>query len=229
MIQTTRILPPDGKIARLKHYGKRYGYIHALASYLGRKSQRFWSLVAPVVTKPYLERWKRSNSTRILNLGGGSVLDERWLTADIDPRSDVWADLTRPLPFESASIDVVYLEEVIEHLSYSEGEKLLGEVRRILKNSGSLRITTPSLDYFMSLTSTGTAVDWTINNIFYNHGHRRIYSERGLRELIEKTGFKNIRSSAYRDPASPVGSFDSHHERFPEYPADSSQYWDANC
>lgn len=227
MNQMTRIFPPEGKLSRLKHYGKRYGYLHAVASYLGRKSHCFWRLVAPVVTRPYLERWKRANTPRILNLGGGGVLDERWLTADIDPRSDVWTDLTQTLPFDDSTIDVVYLEEVIEHLSLTEGERLLSEVWRILKPSGNLRITTPSLDYFMSLERNGTESDWTINNIFYNHGHRRIYSELGIRELLQRSRFREIRQSFYRDQESPVGLFDSHYERFPEYPAESSQYWDA--
>ncbi|MCB1207432.1 MAG: methyltransferase domain-containing protein [Verrucomicrobiae bacterium] len=212
---------------RLRHYAKRYGYIHAIASFIGRKSDRFWQFVGPIVTSGYLKRWKADSSKRILNLGGGSVLDERWLTADITPRADVWADVTRPLPFNDSSVDIVYLEEVIEHVSQQDAERMLSEIHRILKSGGSVRITTPSLDYFVSIKLDRSGADMKINNIFYLHGHRRIYSESSLKRLLEEAGFRMIRQSYYRDPNSPIGDYDSHHERFPEYPAESSQYWDA--
>ncbi len=100
-------------------------------------------------TRTYLRRWLNSPGPHILNLGGGGVLFERWLTADVDPRSDVYVDVTRPLPFRDATIDVVYSEEVIEHISPHHASAMLRECLRILKPGGWLRLTTPSLDYFL--------------------------------------------------------------------------------
>lgn len=53
------------------------------------------------------------------------------------------ADLTKRLPFEDNSVDLVYTSEVIEHLAHPEA--YLTEVRRILKKpNGCLLLTTPN-------------------------------------------------------------------------------------
>jgi predicted SAM-dependent methyltransferase len=188
----------------------------------------FWRMVAPAITRSYRERWLSSDKQpKILNLGGGSVLHERWLTADIDPRSDVWTDITRSLPFPNDSIDIVYLEEVIEHIGRDQGDTLLRECHRILKPGGSLRLTTPSLDYFIALPLDETASVLEINRIFLLHGHRHIYSRAEMRNLLAEAGFNQINESSFRDSESPMGEFDTHPERFPEAVADCSQYWDA--
>lgn len=214
-------------IHRFQFYSQRYGCIHALASYVGRHCLPFWHAVAPILTRRYRERWLRSPGPHILNLGGGSVLHERWLTADMDPRSDVWTDITRPLPFPDASIDIVYLEEVIEHVSRAQGAGLLRECRRILKPGGTLRLTTPSLDYFVRLPLDDPRRVREINDIFHLHGHRHIYSESEMGSLLTETGFSRVKPSSYRDPGSACGHFDTHPERFPEAVAECSQYWEA--
>ena len=100
--------PPAGLLARLRHYRARYGYWHAAMSFIGRWSFGLWQCIGPVITRPHLRRWLDSDRFKILNLGGGNVLCDRWLTADITPRADVHMDVTRPLPLPDNCIDVVY-------------------------------------------------------------------------------------------------------------------------
>ena len=220
------LVPPRGMWAKLRYYIARYGLIHAACSYAGRKCPRFWSWIGPIVTRRYLENWLSSPGPHILNLGGGSALSDRWLTADVTPRSDVFIDLTRPLPLPNDSIEVVYSEEVIEHLDRRTGLGMLTECVRVLKPGGMIRITTPSLNYFTrDLSKASSAVD--INKIFYDHGHRFIYSESALRDALKKAGFCNIVQSSYRDPQSKYGILDSHALRFSFAPAEWSQYWEA--
>ena len=45
----------------------------------------------------------------------------------------LYVDVTRPLPFRDATIDVVYSEEVIEHISPQHASAMLHECLRILK------------------------------------------------------------------------------------------------
>ncbi|MEN3940965.1 methyltransferase domain-containing protein [Prosthecobacter sp. SYSU 5D2] len=222
-----RLLPPSSFLKRLYFYGSRYGYVHAVLSYIGRHSFLFWSLVGPWVTRKYLKQWLVSGNVHIVNLGGGSVLHERWLTADIDPRSDVWADLTGQLPFPPNSIDVFYLEEVIEHISKEQGEALLSRCFQALMPGGWIRITTPSLDYFIEQVRSKPDDTKPINDIFYLHDHRHIYSENELESLIRKTGFSEVIPSSYRDKNSNFGGFDTHPIRFPMAVPECSQYWEA--
>ena len=219
--------PPPGSLARLRHYGRRYGYARAVSSFIGRKCFGFWRLFGPTLTQSYLHHWLNSRGPHILNLGGGSVLFERWLTADVDPRSDVYVDVTRPLPLPDTSVDVVYSEEVIEHVSRECGRAMLCECLRILKPGGVLRLTTPSLDYFARRVLDIPPGTVEINNIFYLHGHQHIYSEADLCALLADVGFVEIKPSCYRDPNSHYGYFDTHPVRFTFAPPECSQYWEA--
>ena len=179
------------------------------------------------MTRRYLRGWLASPGPHILNLGGGGVLSNRWLTADVTPRADVFMNVMKPLPLPGAAVDVVYLEEVIEHINRQAGQQMLVECFRVLKPGGTLRLTTPSLDYFAKQVLFDPVAVQQINDIFYCHGHQFIYSVESLRRTLSETGFTNIQQSSYRDPNSKYGSFDSHPARFAFAPPEWSQYWEA--
>lgn len=220
------IRPPAGMPRRYVFYARRYGALQAALGYLGRYWPWFWSLVGPAVTSGTLRRWLEGTGPKILNLGGGSALFDRWLTADVSARADVYMDLTRRLPVPDGRVDVVYLEEVVEHLGVSEARGLLGECYRILRPGGHLRLTTPNLEYFARRVLTVASGEPEINSIFYDHGHRHIYAPASVERALRELGFVSLRQSAYREPESPFGHLDSHPARHPA-PAEWSQYWDA--
>ena len=221
------LIPPSGIFSKFAYYTRRYGVLHALLSYVGRKWPKAWTLLGPPATRRKLRNWLASPSPLILNLGGGGLLAKEWLTADITPRADVYMDLSKPLPLPSRAIDGVYAEEVIEHLDRSAGQKMLTESFRVLKAGGTLRLTTPSLDYFAQRAQREPGAIQEVNDIFYCHGHKFIYSEEALRRALSEAGFINVKKSRYRDPDSRYGSFDSHPARFAFAPPEWSQYWEA--
>lgn len=218
--------PPAGRLARLRYYTKRYGFVHAVVSYLGRKSFCFWQLVGTGITRPYLKRWLQAEGPHILNLGGGIVICDRWLTGDVVPRSDVYMDVTRPLPLPDNSIDAIFSEEVIEHVPLPDGRAMLKECHRVLKPGGRLRLSTPDLGYFARRAQDPEVSPQEINDIFYKHEHRHIYSRAELRQCLESAGFFRLRESSYRDPDSAYGYLDSHPVRH-QHPPEWSQYWEA--
>jgi predicted SAM-dependent methyltransferase len=213
--------------SRFLYYSARYGWLHALCSHFGRQWFQSWLWVGPVVTRRYLRRWLALPGPHVLNLGGGGVLSDRWLTADVTPRADVFMHLMKPLPLPDAVLDVVYSEEVIEHITRQAGRRMLAECLRVLKSGGTLRLTTPSLDYFAKQALSDPAAVQNMNDIFYCHGHQFIYSEELFRRILSETGFTNIRRSSYRDANSKYGAFDSHPARFAFAPPEWSQYWEA--
>jgi predicted SAM-dependent methyltransferase len=174
-----------------------------------------------------IARWLAKPGARILNLGGGSNTFDRWLTADVDPRADVFVDITKPLPFWDSSIDVVYLEEVIEHVPPTDGQRLMAECHRILRPGGALRLTTPCLDSYCSQFDTSIAFERKVNDVFYLHGHRHIYSKAGIRGLLENLGFISVTLSSFRNSGSQYGYFDTHAFRFASSDPSTTQYWDA--
>ena len=218
---------PDRLADRFFLYGRRYGYVRAICNFIGRRWFSFWKLTGPLFAPAYIRRWLAKDIPHILNLGGGGVIFDRWLTVDVDPRSDVYVDITQRLPFPDASIDVVYAEEVIEHVPRETGLAMLREVTRVLKPGGWIRLTTPSLNYFANRALADLEGSRAINDIFYRHEHRHIYSEADLQALLREAGFVEMMPSSYRDPNSRYGYFDTHPARFAFALAEWSQYWEA--
>jgi SAM-dependent methyltransferase len=235
------------------YYSERYGSASACARYVGRVFPSTWRFLGRLATEGYLKRWMRQPGSKIINLGGGGNLRDEWLTADIDPHSDVFLDCTETLPIPDRSLDGIMLEEVIEHLTYPHGLKLLRECMRVLKDDGTLRVTTPDLAWFANLqtmtrqksgnqevedfvhregthflgcseASEGLCRAATINYIFLCHDHRFIYTVEALEELFGALGLK-FRKSYYQDSSSRLGRFDTHGDRF-SHPPDNSMYYD---
>jgi SAM-dependent methyltransferase len=229
-----------------KSYKERYGIVHASCAGLGRRLPWFWRWAGPLVTGQYRRRWLREQRGHIVNLGGGGNISQHWLTADIDPRADVFVDLTRPLPWPDNSLDGLFLEEVVEHVPASKVTRLFQECHRCLKTGKPIRITTPDLRWIpvlldsecvpagilrdMALAQIGIQ-DPTppemkvaaVNSIFREHGHQFIWDFASLAQALGRAGFRRIRRSAYRDEESMLGRADSHAHRF-THPPEMSLY-----
>ena len=91
-----------------------------------------------------LDRYKGNNN---LHLGCGRKRLSDFINVDYYTlgNHDVVADLNKPLPFRSNSFDLIYADNVAEHISNLPG--LIQECHRILKSGGYLIIIVP---YFKS-------------------------------------------------------------------------------
>ncbi|BAJ32277.1 MULTISPECIES: methyltransferase domain-containing protein [Kitasatospora] len=120
-------------------------------------------------------------------------------------------DITRPLPFDDHSVDWVYAEHLIEHVPLGTAVYWLGEVRRVLRPGGLLRITTPDLAKYIAgylddreqffrrhrrrlrTMRVGPPMPerraFMLNQIFYHFGHRWIYDEAELRYVLDSAGY----------------------------------------
>ena len=56
-----------------------------------------------------------------------------------------FCDATRPLPFESSSVDVIYSSHMVEHLSPNGRDRFFAEAKRVLIDGGILRVSVPDL------------------------------------------------------------------------------------
>ena len=124
---------------------------------------------------------------RVVDLGCGSApyrdiilnIAEEYIGVDWEntmhdqSKVDVFADLSKRLPFIDASADTVVSFEVLEHLP--EPDFFLHECYRILKPAGLLFMTVP----FM----------WHVHE--EPHDYFR-YTQYGLQYLLEKNGFSEI-------------------------------------
>lgn len=221
--------PPAGLGKRFRFYSERYGALHAFARFAATRFPPLWRMVGPAVSGGYRRDWvSKTGHPRLLNLGGGSNTIEGGLTVDLDPRADSYVNVTERLPFADAYFDFILLEEVIEHVDKETGLALLRECHRVLAPGGVIRLTTPDLDWLSAGTLDGSVDNDLVNHLFYEHGHRYIYSRKEMLAALARAGFTTSRHSTYREPGSSLGFLDTHAERF-DHPPEMSQYVEATA
>lgn len=144
-----------------------------------------------------------------LHIGCGEVYLPRWINIDNESsKADLRHDLTKPLPYADGSVDFIYSEHFIEHLTPEEGEFFLREARRVLQKDGVMRIATPDLDhivfkYFFRWKNQAWITDYgyshlktraeMMNVVFRHWGHRWLYNFEELERRLRSSGFQDVR------------------------------------
>lgn len=87
-----------------------------------------------------------------LSIGSGYRKIPGWTHLDIEPdcNPDIIADITKPLPLESQSVDYIFCEEVITQIPLEACQPFLTECRRIIRPNGALRLLMPDLKKFLT-------------------------------------------------------------------------------
>ncbi len=80
-----------------------------------------------------------------LHLGCGARIEPGYVNIDMDPPADVRHDIRTGLPYQANSVDLIYCEHTIEHITRQEAVDLLRECVRVLKPGGVARFSTPDL------------------------------------------------------------------------------------
>lgn len=140
-----------------------------------------------------------------LNVGCGDVYLKGWVNIDnLSEKADLKHDMKDPLPYADGTVDFIYNEHFIEHMSVSEGLAVLREFHRVLKKGGVLRIATPDLDYvmlryFFLWKRQGWykkyGYEWIktraemINICFREWGHQYLYNAEELDRRLREAGF----------------------------------------
>lgn len=158
--------------------------------------------------KPFKVAKFKKMSPLKLNVGCGKVKLPGWVNIDIEPDADLVIDVRKGLPFNDNSIEFIYCEHFLEHLTLKEGQKVIKEFFRCLKKGGVLRIAMPDLDYIIEKYKTDWKnQDWLswpeykfiktkgqmINISFRWWGHKYLYNEYDLRNQLIKVGFQKIK------------------------------------
>lgn len=94
-----------------------------------------------------------------LNLGCGDKPVAGWLNCDVAglPGVDLRADVARGLPLESDSVDCIAAIHVVQDLAWPAVAPALGEIHRVLRPGGVLRLAVPDLDRAIDAYRAGDA------------------------------------------------------------------------
>jgi predicted SAM-dependent methyltransferase len=159
-----------------------------------------------------------------LHLGCGPQILQGWLNVDNVkyPGVDKVLDVTKGLPFKDASF--VFAEHFIEHLAYTDALALMRECRRILRDDGILRLSTPNLDwvwithYRLGMPDAEEVqACFALNRAFRGWGHQFLYNERTLRASLLDAGFANVVRREYGESEHAELRGLERHEKSPDY------------
>jgi predicted SAM-dependent methyltransferase len=151
-----------------------------------------------------------------VHLGCGPHVLDGWANLDIGGGTGVTPfDLTSRLPFASASVDRVYTEHFIEHVSRDQAASVLAGCARILRPGGVLRISTPDLRMLVDEYLAGRTGEWTdqgwspatpcqmLNEGLRLWGHRFVWDETELTNALLDAGFSDVTRVAWRESTHP--------------------------
>ena len=151
-----------------------------------------------------------------LHLGCGRNILGGWINTDYNTAkfsgSD-YLDVTKKFPYDNNSVDYIFSEHMIEHISYQDGKFMLEESFRVLKSGCKIRISTPDLKFLIKLYNEdktelqkryieysfkeykldGNSDTFVINNFHRDWGHIFIYDEKTLKSLFESIGFFDLK------------------------------------
>lgn len=103
----------------------------------------------PIVTYKNIKDILRLKSIK-LHIGCGTIYKEGWINIDNNSDNNIkkldfmW-DLRKPLPLPENSVDFIYNEHFLEHLTVDNGGGLIKNLMKILKPNAVLRIAMPDL------------------------------------------------------------------------------------
>lgn len=148
----------------------------------------------------YVKKNNKFGNT-ILNIGFGAGSLENyigninlkkyhWRGIDFSEKSVVYAknrffgkyvkmDVTK-MRFVKNTIDCIIMSEVLEHISTKDTFRVLNNIRRFLKNNGSLIISIP----------INEGLEEMLENNYNPNSHTRIYTEQIIKRELSISGFK---------------------------------------
>lgn len=149
----------------------------------------------------------------MLNVGCGTDYKEGWINIDNNSDNNIekldlnW-DLRYPLPFKDGSVDYIFNEHFIEHLTVEEGQAMVKDSMRVLKKGGVLRMATPdlalSVNKYLNVSLEDDPVvaqfhlDFIktraerLNMAFRWWGHKWLYDWEELDRRLKEAGFSKI-------------------------------------
>jgi len=125
---------------------------------------------------------------------------------------DINTDIRLPLPFKDRSVDFIFAEHVIEHVTSREAFRFLIECHRILKRSGVMRLVFPDI---LKLANSSDDIPnrWKrINDVIQGWGHCSVWSHEIGRTMLNAAGFDWVYSEDYSKSRFPeLNNIERHH------------------
>jgi predicted SAM-dependent methyltransferase len=167
-------------------------------------------VLATALERPWSARKLREIQAQapvLLNIGSGYNPKAGWTNIDLfGAPVDVAWDLSRGIPFPDGSVDGIYHEHLMEHLTLRQGFDLCRECHRALRPGAILRIGVPDAGELLGSYAGTRNATWAesapipmlaVDALFYEHGHRAMYDGQLLTLLVASAGFRQSEASEF--------------------------------
>ncbi len=178
---------------------------NALRPLMGPATRLRAKQLATTALAPYARRRARAlQSARPMRLhlgSGGNNLDG-WVNIDlVGAHADLSWDLRRPLPFAAASVEAVFLEHVLEHLTIADGIRMLHQFLPVMIPHGIIRVGVPDAGlYATSYVREDSVIDelrpgrptrmLALGEVFQEHGHLSAWDSETLCLAMGEAGYE---------------------------------------
>ena len=89
---------------------------------------------------------KKLEGQKKIHLACGNNVLDGWANIDLYNKGPVIGyDLTRGLPVRSGTVELIYCEHFLEHLTLQQATELLTECHRVLRPDGVMRVSGPRM------------------------------------------------------------------------------------
>lgn len=119
-------------------------------------------------------------------------------------------DIRSTWPISDFSLDFVFCSQVLEHFNPNEGEQIIKQIFRVLKNGGKLRLSVPDFEKISMLYLEEGDIG-EINEVLWGYkkqdydgvigkikklfirGHMWFYDKESIKALLENNGFRKVK------------------------------------
>jgi len=146
-----------------------------------------------------------------VHLGCGSNILKGWTNVDIkNRRADMEFDIRGTFPFENESVEMIFSEHLIEHLTQDEGIAFLKECHRVLISGGVIRTSTPNLEWVIQKYLENKLDEWKdcnwvpasrcrmLNEVMRQCRHKFVYDREELKDALREAGFSTLVNVGWR-------------------------------
>lgn len=172
-------------------------------------------MVLTDLTRPIQRRRLKAIRQRtaplLLHLGSGGEPKAGWVNVDFvgDPVELAW-NLARGIPFDDNSVDAIFHEHLLEHITLQQGAQLMDECFRALRPGGILRVGVPDAgELINSYLGDGSYLEELhphrptrlvgVQELFYWHRHVAMYDVETLALQFRAGGFGDPQKRKFGD------------------------------
>lgn len=168
---------------------------------LRRRLKRQLSYLKRRLIEPPLP--KNSDGKVLVHVGCGEKNVPGFINVDTRPLAHVHVvtdDITSLMDFDSGTVDLVYMCHILEHIKRSDLNKVLLEMKRVLKDGGVLRVSVPDLDRLIEVyNAAGGNIESISRQLMGGQDHQynvhySVFNRQRLSGLFKDVGFREVSS-----------------------------------